>query len=100
VDTVKQVERTADGALIKATIPRASIVMAQTPQGFRYDILKKAFDDAITDGFIGTDEASLIERAGLPVVVVMGSPRNIKITTPADMELAEFYLQHEDRNRP
>ena len=93
VDTVKQVERTADGALIKATIPRAGVVMAQTPQGFRYDILKKAFDDAAADGFVGTDEASLIERAGLPVAVVMGSPRNIKITTPADMELAEFYLK-------
>ncbi len=93
VDTVKRVERTADGAVIKATIPRASIVMAQTPQGFRYDILKKAFDDATADGFLGTDEASLIERAGRPVAVVMGSPRNLKITTPADMELAEFYLK-------
>ena len=93
VDTVKQVERTADGALIKATIPRAGVVMAQTPQGFRYNILKKAFDDAIADGFIGTDEASLIERSGLRVMVVMGSPRNMKITTPADMELAEFYLK-------
>jgi 2-C-methyl-D-erythritol 4-phosphate cytidylyltransferase len=94
VDTVKQVERTADGALIKSTIPRASVVMAQTPQGFRYNILKKAFDDAAADGFLGTDEASLIERAGLPVVVVMGSPRNMKITAPADMELAEFYLKN------
>ena len=93
VDTVKQVDRTADGAGIKATIPRAGVVMAQTPQGFRYDILKKAFDDAAADGFLGTDEASLIERAGLPVAVVMGSARNIKITTPADMELAEFYLK-------
>jgi len=95
VDTVKQVERTAEGALIKATIPRASIVMAQTPQGFRYSILKEAFADALADGFLGTDEASLIERAGLPVVVVMGSPRNLKITTPADMQLAEFYLKQE-----
>jgi 2-C-methyl-D-erythritol 4-phosphate cytidylyltransferase len=93
VDTVKQVERTAEGALIKATIPRASVVMAQTPQGFRYDILKQAFDNAAADGFLGTDEASLIERAGLPVAVVMGSPRNLKITTPGDMELAEFYLK-------
>src|ERR1035441_900706 len=93
VDTVKQVERTAQGAVIKETIPRASVVMAQTPQGFRYDILKKGFDDAAADGFLGTDEASLIERAGLPVAVVMGSPKNIKITTPADMELAEFYLK-------
>jgi 2-C-methyl-D-erythritol 4-phosphate cytidylyltransferase len=99
VDTVKQVERTADGALIKATIPRASIVLAQTPQGFRYSILKKAFDDAIADGFLGTDEASLIERAGLPVMVVMGSARNIKITTPSDMELAEFYLNIENKEK-
>ena len=92
VDTVKQVDRTAEGAVIKTTIPRAAIVMAQTPQGFRYDILKKAFDDAAADGFVGTDEASLLERAGVPVAVVMGSPKNVKITTPADMELAEFYL--------
>jgi len=93
VDTVKQVERTANGAIVKATIPRASIVMAQTPQGFRYDILKKVFDDALADGFLATDEASMVERAGFPVAVVMGSPKNIKITTPADMELAEFYLK-------
>jgi 2-C-methyl-D-erythritol 4-phosphate cytidylyltransferase len=93
VDTVKQVERTAEGALIKATIPRAGIVMAQTPQGFRYGVIKKAFDEASADGFLGTDEASLVERSGHEVAVVMGSPRNIKITTPADMELAEFYLK-------
>ena len=93
VDTIKQVDRTAEGAVIKATIPRASIVMAQTPQGFRYSILKKAFEDAAADGFVGTDEASLIERSGHPVAVVMGSPRNLKITTPGDLELAEFYLK-------
>ena len=92
VDTVKQVERTAEGAVITATVPRERVVMAQTPQGFRYDVLKKAFDEATADGFMGTDEASLVERSGHQVVVVMGSPRNIKITTPADMELAEFYL--------
>jgi 2-C-methyl-D-erythritol 4-phosphate cytidylyltransferase len=93
VDTIKQVERTAEGAVITATIPRERVVMAQTPQGFRYSILKQAFDEATADGFVGTDEASLIERSGQPVAVVMGSPRNIKITTPADMELAEFYLK-------
>ena len=93
VDTVKQVERTAEGALIKATIPRAGIVMAQTPQGFRYGVIKKAFDEASADGFLGTDEASLVERSGHQVAVVMGAARNIKITTPADMELAEFYLR-------
>jgi 2-C-methyl-D-erythritol 4-phosphate cytidylyltransferase len=93
VDTVKQVDRTAGGALIKATIPRAGIVLAQTPQGFRYAVIKKAFDEASADGFLGTDEASLVERSGHEVAVVMGSPRNIKITAPADMELAEFYLR-------
>ena len=50
------------------------------------------FDDAAADGFVGTDEASLIERAGLPVAVVMGSPRNLKITTPGDMEMAEWIV--------
>lgn len=93
VDTVKQVERTSDGALITATLPRERVVMAQTPQGFRYDVLKKAFDEATADGFMGTDEASLVERSGHEVAVVMGSPRNIKITAPADMELAEFFLK-------
>jgi 2-C-methyl-D-erythritol 4-phosphate cytidylyltransferase len=78
--------------LITATVPRERVVMAQTPQGFRYPLIKKAFDDAMADGFIGTDEASLLERAGHEVAVVMGSPRNIKITTPADLELAEFFL--------
>ena len=93
VDTVKQVERTSEGALITATVPRERVVMAQTPQGFRYDVLKKAFDEAAADGFTGTDEASLVERSGHEVAVVMGSPRNLKITTPADLELAQFYLK-------
>ena len=93
IDTVKQVERTADGALVTATLPRERVVMAQTPQGFRFDVLKKAFDEATADGFLGTDEASLVERSGHEVAVVMGSPRNIKITAPADMELAEFFLR-------
>jgi 2-C-methyl-D-erythritol 4-phosphate cytidylyltransferase len=95
VDTIKQVERTADGALITSTIPRERVVMAQTPQGFRYALLKHAFDEAAADGFVGTDEASLAERAGVEVAVVMGSARNFKITKPGDLELAEFYLRQE-----
>ncbi|HEX4785342.1 MAG TPA: 2-C-methyl-D-erythritol 4-phosphate cytidylyltransferase [Candidatus Sulfotelmatobacter sp.] len=93
VDTVKQVERTSEGAIVKSTIPRAAIVLAQTPQGFHYSVIKKAFDEAAADGFMGTDESSLAERSGHEVAVVMGSPSNLKITTPADMELAEFYLR-------
>jgi 2-C-methyl-D-erythritol 4-phosphate cytidylyltransferase len=98
VDTVKLVERTAEGAIIKSTIPRAGVVLAQTPQGFHYGVIKKAFDEASADGFTGTDEASLAERSGHEVAVVMGSPRNIKITTPADMDLAEFYLKNANRH--
>jgi 2-C-methyl-D-erythritol 4-phosphate cytidylyltransferase len=97
IDTVKQVDRTADGAVVLATVPRERMVMAQTPQGFRFSLLKKAFDEATADGFMGTDEASLIERSGSPVHVVMGTPRNIKITTPGDLDLAEFYLAQELR---
>jgi 2-C-methyl-D-erythritol 4-phosphate cytidylyltransferase len=93
MDTIKEVQRTAEGAVITATVPRERVVMAQTPQGFRHGVLEKAFDEATADGFLGTDEASLVERSGHEVVVVMGSPRNIKITTPADMELAEFFLK-------
>jgi 2-C-methyl-D-erythritol 4-phosphate cytidylyltransferase len=92
VDTIKQVQRTAHGAVITSTIPREFIVQAQTPQGFRFGLLRKAFTEATADGFVGTDEASVVERAGLPVVVVPGSQVNLKITQPGDLELAEFYL--------
>lgn len=94
LDTIKQVERTADGALITATIPREYIVQAQTPQGFRYGLLRRAFAEAEADGFVGTDEASLAERSGIPVHVVPGSAENLKITQPGDLDLAEFYLSH------
>jgi 2-C-methyl-D-erythritol 4-phosphate cytidylyltransferase len=93
IDTIKQVERTAHGALVTATIPREFIVLAQTPQGFRFGLLERAFAEATADGFVGTDEASVVERAGLPVAVVHGSQVNLKITQPGDLELAEFYLR-------
>jgi 2-C-methyl-D-erythritol 4-phosphate cytidylyltransferase len=92
VDTIKQVERTADGAIITSTIPRERIVQAQTPQGARCGLMKRAFAEAEADEFPGTDEASLLERAGVQVAVVAGSARNFKITQPGDIELAEFYL--------
>jgi 2-C-methyl-D-erythritol 4-phosphate cytidylyltransferase len=94
VDTIKQVERTADGAIITSTIPRERVVQAQTPQGARYGLLRQAFAEASADEFAGTDEASLLERAGIEVWVVAGSARNFKITQPGDLELAEFYLAH------
>ena len=97
VDTIKRVERRAEGAVVDATIPREQIVQAQTPQGFRYGLLSPIFNEARIEGFQGTDEASLLERAGQPVHVVMGSAQNFKITTPADIELAEFFLAQEHR---
>jgi 2-C-methyl-D-erythritol 4-phosphate cytidylyltransferase len=97
VDTIKQVERTAHGALIVSTIPREFVVLAQTPQGFRFKLLQQAFAEATADGFVGTDEASVVERAGHPVAVVHGSQVNLKITQPGDLELAEFYLRQRTR---
>ena len=92
IDTIKQVERTADGALITATIPRALIVLAQTPQGARVSLMRRAFHEAAADEFVGTDESSLLERAGIPVFVVQGTTRNFKVTQPGDLDIAEFYL--------
>jgi len=87
-DTIKEVR---DGR-VAGTVDRTFLFRAQTPQGFRYDVLKKALDAARKDRFYGTDEAALVERLGLPVTVVPGDPRNIKITTPADIPIAEALL--------
>lgn len=91
VDTVKQIER----QIILGTVPRERIVLAQTPQAFRYDILREAIERAEADGFGGTDESSLVERMGIEVTVLMGSERNIKITKPSDLPLARLYIAQE-----
>ena len=95
VDTVKQVNRGTGQVRVRATLPRDRLVLAQTPQVFRYDLLNRAFQSARDDGFIGTDEASLVERLDVEVSVVLGSDRNIKITKPADMDLARLFLQEQ-----
>jgi 2-C-methyl-D-erythritol 4-phosphate cytidylyltransferase len=93
VDTVKQMHRKDK---IKSTLPREHLVMAQTPQVFRFDLLKEAFASARADQFTGTDEASLVERLErVDVSVVQGSDRNIKLTKPGDMDLAHLYLSLE-----
>jgi len=92
VDTVKRVQRNK----IRSTLPREHLVLAQTPQVFRFDLLKDAFEQARRDSFTGTDEASLVERLEqAEVSVVQGSDRNIKITKPSDMELARLFLGEE-----
>lgn len=90
VDTVKQV----DQRRVHATLPRERIMLAQTPQVFRTDLLRRAYVQAKQDGFTGTDEAGLVEHLGEDVHVMMGSSRNIKITRPEDLALARFFLEN------
>jgi len=96
VDTVKQATKAhTEHVRIRGTIPRDKLVLAQTPQVFRYDLIKRAFEAAAADGFVGTDESSLVERLDYEVAVVLGSDRNIKITKPTDMDLARLFLEQE-----
>lgn len=85
-DTIKSVD--GDGFVIE-TLERKKLWQIQTPQTFRYEIIKEAFDRAYADGFYGTDDAALVERLGYKVKIVEGSYQNIKITTPEDMVIAE-----------
>ncbi len=94
VDTVKL----AHLSKIRQTLTRERLILTQTPQVFRYDLLKTAFAKATEDGFTGTDESSLVERLEqVEVSVVPGSDRNIKITRPGDMDLARLFLSLESR---
>ena len=101
VDTVKQVSGAqAGGAKVRGTISRERLVLAQTPQVFRRDILRRAFEAARRDHFAGTDEASLVERMDeVEIGVVLGSERNIKITRPGDMDLARLFSEQEKARR-
>lgn len=82
------VKRAGRDGFVAATVPRDDLGLAQTPQGFRAELLRRAFASAPPDE-PATDDATLVERLGVPVRVVEGSPRNIKITVPADLVLAE-----------
>jgi 2-C-methyl-D-erythritol 4-phosphate cytidylyltransferase len=92
VDSVKQVKRNK----VSGTLSRDRLVLAQTPQVFRHELLRRAFAKAREDGFVGTDESGLVERLEqVEVSVVPGSDRNIKITKPSDMDLARLFLAEE-----
>jgi 2-C-methyl-D-erythritol 4-phosphate cytidylyltransferase len=88
-DTIKLVK----GDEVSRTLDREQLVRVQTPQGFSYQILKAALDKAKEENFYGTDEASLAERIGKKVIVVQGDHKNIKITTPEDLKIAEAFLE-------
>ena len=87
-DTIKNVENST----ITASPDRSRLWQAQTPQGFQYHLIKEAFDRAEADGFIATDDASLLERLGYPVQILEGDYRNIKVTTPEDILIAVALL--------
>ena len=88
-DTIKEARA---GDVIR-TPDRQSLFRVQTPQGFSYSALKEALDRATQDQFYGTDEATLVERLGGRVGLVEGDPRNIKITNPLDLKVAEALLE-------
>ncbi|MDP3013207.1 MAG: 2-C-methyl-D-erythritol 4-phosphate cytidylyltransferase, partial [Candidatus Subteraquimicrobiales bacterium] len=88
-DTVKLVEE----EMIAETLPRQKFLLAQTPQIFLKDPLLKAYEFARDSGFYGTDDASLLERLGYRIRVVMGSYENIKVTTSVDLIVAEEILK-------
>lgn len=90
VETLKEVN---DAMTVERTVDRKRYYRAQTPQCFRYHLLRAASEAARRDEFIGTDEAALVERVDATIHVVAGSEHNIKITTPEDMAQAEFYLR-------
>ncbi len=72
---------------------RENLWLAQTPQAFQRRLLLAAHEAARRDGWVATDDASLVERYGAPVKIVPGSDANLKITTPEDVALAEFYCR-------
>jgi 2-C-methyl-D-erythritol 4-phosphate cytidylyltransferase len=91
-DTIKSEGESQPGFYVR-TLAREGLWGVQTPQGFRYALLRDAHEEARKGGFRGTDDASLVERLGIPVRIVEGSEGNIKITTPADLKLALFLLK-------
>jgi 2-C-methyl-D-erythritol 4-phosphate cytidylyltransferase len=89
-DTIKVV---VDG-IVRATPPREDLWLAQTPQAFRYAVIRAAHEIAAAERYLGTDDASLVERLGKDIHIVVGDYRNIKITTPEDLVLAEALMKN------
>lgn len=88
VDTIKE----ADGGSVARTLERSRLWHAQTPQCFGLELLRRAYERALAEGFEGTDDSALVERLGEPVRIVEGGARNIKITSPRDFALAEIMM--------
>ena len=93
VPVVETLKALADENTIRETVDRGAFCRAQTPQCFQHGLLRRAFESAQSDGFVGTDEAALVERLDVAVRVVLGSERNIKVTTPEDFARVEYFLE-------
>jgi 2-C-methyl-D-erythritol 4-phosphate cytidylyltransferase len=89
-DTIKRVS--GEGT-IEGTVERKGLWLIQTPQVFRYAVITEAHDRALRDGYVGTDDASLVERLGFPVTLISGSKSNIKVTTAEDLAMAAALLR-------
>jgi len=92
IDTIKQVDCCE---IVAATPDRSKLRAVQTPQGFNVELIRRAHEAARADDFLGTDDASLVERLGVPVRLTRGDRRNIKLTTPEDMKMAEAFLERD-----
>jgi 2-C-methyl-D-erythritol 4-phosphate cytidylyltransferase len=93
-ETVKEV----DGEnIVLRTVDRRQLWLMQTPQSFDYNLILRAHEEARRDGFVGTDDASLVERLGIPVKIIEGSRLNFKITTPQDLLLAEALIKYSSK---
>jgi 2-C-methyl-D-erythritol 4-phosphate cytidylyltransferase len=89
---IKETVKIVSNGVIEKTLDRSKLWITQTPQAFRTEIIKKAHEKAKNDNFMGTDDCILVERIGLKVHVIEGSDKNIKITTPADLIIADSIL--------
>ncbi|WP_456460024.1 2-C-methyl-D-erythritol 4-phosphate cytidylyltransferase [Desulfurobacterium sp.] len=98
-DTVKAVGASLEGSdfLVKETLNREKLILVQTPQLFNFEVLIECHRKAAEEGFWGTDDASLLERYGYTVVAIKGDYRNIKITTPEDIDIFRVFLNQMER---
>ena len=94
VDTIKIVKDN----FVQSTLNRKILWCAQTPQTFKYEIIKRAYIEAYSKNFYTTDDSSLVEKAGFPVYIICGAYKNIKITTEVDLELFKILLKN-DKSR-
>ncbi|QUW20401.1 2-C-methyl-D-erythritol 4-phosphate cytidylyltransferase [Sporosarcina sp. Marseille-Q4063] len=94
----KDTMKIATDGVVEKTVDRDKLWIVQTPQAFRYDVLKEASESAIREGFLGTDESMLVERLGHPVRIVESTYENVKMTTQEDLVFGEIILKRQQED--